>query len=200
MDSKPSMATGVCSKSKTRSRPVSGDDAAVADLTSAIPVATNSYGRSSKPRKSKTCRLPWLKIAFLEGGAPWVPFMTDRMDHAYDSVFGAKCRRCRPELPVVTVSGRVPGDIPWGCRRRVRARRGGGLFNRHDTGRLHFLAAADAGDGGCAEQGDYPEGDRGEFRTRAREFHFRSPGQPVRNVRFCFALYMGSECVRLKTD
>jgi len=35
---------------------------------------------------------PKLKIAFLEGGATWVPFMMDRMDYEYDSVFGTSSR------------------------------------------------------------------------------------------------------------
>ena len=35
---------------------------------------------------------PKLKIAFLEGGATWVPFMMDRLDYEYESVFGAASR------------------------------------------------------------------------------------------------------------
>ncbi|MEE2971201.1 MAG: amidohydrolase family protein [Pseudomonadota bacterium] len=35
---------------------------------------------------------PNLRIAFLEGGCSWVPFMMDRLDYEYDSVFGTKVR------------------------------------------------------------------------------------------------------------
>ena len=35
---------------------------------------------------------PKLRIAFLEGGCSWVPFMMDRLDYEYDSVFGSKAR------------------------------------------------------------------------------------------------------------
>ncbi len=35
---------------------------------------------------------PDLKFAFLEGGCAWVPFMMDRLDYEYDSVFGAPIR------------------------------------------------------------------------------------------------------------
>ena len=35
---------------------------------------------------------PRLKFAFLEGGCAWVPFMMDRLDYEYDSVFGAPIR------------------------------------------------------------------------------------------------------------
>ena len=37
-------------------------------------------------------KFPKLKIAFLEGGATWVPFMMDRLDYEYESVFGAASR------------------------------------------------------------------------------------------------------------
>ncbi len=35
---------------------------------------------------------PDLRIAFLEGGATWVPFMMDRLDYEYESVFGTAAR------------------------------------------------------------------------------------------------------------
>ena len=37
-------------------------------------------------------RFPRLRIAFLEGGCGWVPFMMDRLDYEYDSIFGAPVR------------------------------------------------------------------------------------------------------------
>ena len=36
---------------------------------------------------------PNLRIAFLEGGATWVPFMMDRMDYEFDSIFGTAARK-----------------------------------------------------------------------------------------------------------
>ena len=36
---------------------------------------------------------PGLKVAYLEGGASWVPFMMDRLDYEYESVQGAEIRR-----------------------------------------------------------------------------------------------------------
>jgi len=36
---------------------------------------------------------PTLRVAFLEGGASWVPFMADRMDYEYDSIQGAAVRK-----------------------------------------------------------------------------------------------------------
>ena len=36
---------------------------------------------------------PRLKVAFLEGGSSWVPFMADRLDYEYDAVQGAAVRR-----------------------------------------------------------------------------------------------------------
>ncbi len=37
-------------------------------------------------------RFPGLRIAFLEGGCGWVPFMMDRLDYEYDSLFGVGAR------------------------------------------------------------------------------------------------------------
>lgn len=36
---------------------------------------------------------PKLRVAFLEGGASWVPFMMDRLDYEYDAVQGAGIRK-----------------------------------------------------------------------------------------------------------
>ncbi len=36
---------------------------------------------------------PKLKVAFLEGGASWVPFMMDRLDYEYDTVQGIDIRK-----------------------------------------------------------------------------------------------------------
>ena len=36
---------------------------------------------------------PGLRIAYLEGGATWVPFMMDRLDYEYDSIFGSGARK-----------------------------------------------------------------------------------------------------------
>jgi len=36
---------------------------------------------------------PKLRVAFLEGGASWVPFMMDRLDYEYDTVQGAEIRK-----------------------------------------------------------------------------------------------------------
>jgi predicted TIM-barrel fold metal-dependent hydrolase len=36
---------------------------------------------------------PKLKVAFLEGGASWVPFMMDRLDYEYDTVQGMEVRK-----------------------------------------------------------------------------------------------------------
>jgi uncharacterized protein len=36
---------------------------------------------------------PKLRVAFLEAGASWVPFMMDRLDYEYDSVQGAEIRK-----------------------------------------------------------------------------------------------------------
>ena len=43
---------------------------------------------------------PKLKIAFLEGGATWVPFMMDRLDYEHDSVFGAASRQKLKKRPL----------------------------------------------------------------------------------------------------
>ena len=42
---------------------------------------------------------PDLKFAFLEGGCSWVPFMMDRLDYEYDSVFGAPVRKFMKQKP-----------------------------------------------------------------------------------------------------
>ena len=36
---------------------------------------------------------PTLRFAFLEAGSSWVPFMLDRLDYEFDSVFGARARQ-----------------------------------------------------------------------------------------------------------
>ena len=36
---------------------------------------------------------PNLRVAFLEGGASWVPFMMDRLDYEYDTVQGAEIKK-----------------------------------------------------------------------------------------------------------
>ncbi|NQV56284.1 MAG: amidohydrolase [Rhodospirillales bacterium] len=36
---------------------------------------------------------PNLRVAFLEGGCSWVPFMMDRLDYEYDSIFGIRARK-----------------------------------------------------------------------------------------------------------
>jgi len=35
---------------------------------------------------------PGLRVAFLEGGCSWVPFMMDRLDYEYGSIFGVRAR------------------------------------------------------------------------------------------------------------
>ena len=42
---------------------------------------------------------PKLRVAFLEGGCAWVPFMLDRLDYEYHSLFGAKLRRTLKRKP-----------------------------------------------------------------------------------------------------
>lgn len=42
---------------------------------------------------------PGLRIAFLEAGCTWVPFMMDRMDYEFDSVFGARKRQQMKKRP-----------------------------------------------------------------------------------------------------
>ena len=42
---------------------------------------------------------PKLKFAFLEGGCSWVPFMMDRMDYEFDSVFGVPVRKFMKKKP-----------------------------------------------------------------------------------------------------
>ena len=44
-------------------------------------------------------RFPGLRIAFLEGGCGWVPFMMDRLDYEYDSIFGAAARKRLKKRP-----------------------------------------------------------------------------------------------------
>lgn len=45
---------------------------------------------------------PDLKVAYLEGGCSWVPFMMDRLDYEYDSVFG---------VPIRNKIGKKPSQI-----------------------------------------------------------------------------------------
>lgn len=42
---------------------------------------------------------PKLRFAFLEAGCSWVPFMMDRLDYEFDSVFGAKVRNRLTKKP-----------------------------------------------------------------------------------------------------
>lgn len=42
---------------------------------------------------------PKLKFVFLEGGCSWVPFMMDRLDYEYDSVFGIGIRKKMKRKP-----------------------------------------------------------------------------------------------------
>ncbi len=49
-------------------------------------------------------RFPRLRVAFLEGGCGWVPFMMDRMDYEFDSVFGAVARRAIKKRPSEYIS------------------------------------------------------------------------------------------------
>ena len=42
---------------------------------------------------------PNLKFAFLEGGCSWIPFMMDRLDYEYDSVFGVPARKFMTKKP-----------------------------------------------------------------------------------------------------
>ena len=42
---------------------------------------------------------PKLRFAFLEAGCSWVPFMMDRLDYEFDSVFGAKARNRLKKRP-----------------------------------------------------------------------------------------------------
>lgn len=42
---------------------------------------------------------PKLRVAFLEGGCGWVPFMMDRLDYEYDSVFGVAARKRLKKKP-----------------------------------------------------------------------------------------------------
>ena len=44
-------------------------------------------------------RFPNLRIAFLEGGCGWVPFMMDRLDYEYDSLFGTQIRERLKKRP-----------------------------------------------------------------------------------------------------
>ncbi len=44
-------------------------------------------------------RYPGVRIAFLEGGCTWVPFMMDRLDYEYDSIFGATARNRLKKRP-----------------------------------------------------------------------------------------------------
>ena len=42
---------------------------------------------------------PTLRFAFLEAGSTWVPFMLDRLDYEFDSVFGARARQRLTKRP-----------------------------------------------------------------------------------------------------
>ena len=44
-------------------------------------------------------KFPKLRIAFLEAGCSWVPFMMDRLDYEYDSMLGAKVRERLSKRP-----------------------------------------------------------------------------------------------------
>lgn len=47
---------------------------------------------------------PKLRIAFLEGGCSWVPFMMDRLDYEYDAVQGAVAHRSLKKRPSEYIS------------------------------------------------------------------------------------------------
>ncbi len=53
---------------------------------------------------------PKLRIAFLEGGCTWVPFMMDRLDYEYDSAFGKNARTKLKRRPSEYLS---QGDNFW---------------------------------------------------------------------------------------
>ncbi|HEY5608159.1 MAG TPA: amidohydrolase family protein, partial [Alphaproteobacteria bacterium] len=40
-----------------------------------------------------------LKVAYLEGGCGWVPFMMDRLDYEFNSVFGVRARKRLKKKP-----------------------------------------------------------------------------------------------------
>ena len=42
---------------------------------------------------------PKLKVAYLEGGCGWVPFMMDRLDYEYNSIFGIKAKKRMKRKP-----------------------------------------------------------------------------------------------------
>ena len=44
-------------------------------------------------------RFPGLRIAFLEAGCTWVPFMMDRLDYEFDSIFGVAARKRLKKRP-----------------------------------------------------------------------------------------------------
>ena len=52
---------------------------------------------------------PKLRVAYLEGGCGWVPFMMDRLDYEYNSVFGAAVRKRLKKKP----SDYIRGDNFW---------------------------------------------------------------------------------------
>lgn len=52
---------------------------------------------------------PNLKVAYLEGGCGWVPFMMDRLDYEYHSVFGVAARKRLRKKP----SDYFRGDNFW---------------------------------------------------------------------------------------
>ena len=53
---------------------------------------------------------PTLRIAFLEGGCSWVPFMMDRLDYEYDAIQGAKMRKRLKKRPSEYIAD---GDNFW---------------------------------------------------------------------------------------
>jgi len=52
---------------------------------------------------------PKLRVAYLEGGCGWVPFMMDRLDYEYNSVFGSAARKRLKKKP----SDYIRGDNFW---------------------------------------------------------------------------------------
>jgi uncharacterized protein len=52
---------------------------------------------------------PKLRVAYLEGGCGWVPFMMDRLDYEYNSVFGGAARKRLKKKP----SDYIRGDNFW---------------------------------------------------------------------------------------
>ena len=54
-------------------------------------------------------RFPDVRIAYLEGGCTWVPFMVDRLDAEYDSILGVAARKRLHKRP----SDYIRGDNFW---------------------------------------------------------------------------------------